>query len=124
MNALRTIRTARAAGRRSQSVLGSPSTREKGEALSLPVPEKSLYGLSGALVGMYSGDSDTSKCEIPFFSISDLAARWRVSRPAVYGYLRGYRVIDFAPAPGRRGHKIVSAEVVRQIERERERVMR
>lgn len=73
---------------------------------------------------MYSGDSNTSKWEIPFFSISDLAARWRVSRPAVYGYLRGHPVIDFAPAPGRRGHKIVSAEVVRQIERERERVMR
>lgn len=39
-----------------------------------------------------------------FFSISDLAVRWRVSRSAVYGYLRGYPVIDFAPAPGRKGH--------------------
>lgn len=59
-----------------------------------------------------------------FFSIPDLAARWRVSRSAVYGYLRGYPVIDFAPAPGRKGHKLVSAEVVLQIERERMRVMR
>jgi hypothetical protein len=60
----------------------------------------------------------------PFFSIADLAARWRVSRSAVYGYLRGYQVVDFAPAPGRKGHKLVSAETVRQIERERVRVMR
>jgi len=60
----------------------------------------------------------------PFFSISELAARWRVSRSAVYGYLRGYQVIDFAPAPGRKGHKLVSAETVRQIERDRLRVMR
>jgi hypothetical protein len=59
-----------------------------------------------------------------FYSLSELAARWRVSRSAVYVYLRGYPVLDFAPAPGRRGHKIVSADVVRQIERERERVMR
>ena len=59
-----------------------------------------------------------------FFSLPQLAARWCVSRSAVYGYLLGYPVIDFAPAPGRRGHKIVSVEVVRQIERERERVMR
>jgi len=62
--------------------------------------------------------------ESAFYSLSQLAARWCVSRSAVYGYLRGYPVIDFAPAPGRRGHKIVSVEVVRQIERERERVMR
>jgi len=59
-----------------------------------------------------------------FFSFRDLANRWRVSRSAVYVFLRGYPVIDFAPAPGRKGHKLVSAETVRQIERERQRVMR
>ena len=66
----------------------------------------------------------TPKEASEFYSIADLAARWRVSRSAIYVYLRGYPVLDFAPAPGRRGHKIVSVEVVRQIERERERVMR
>jgi len=71
-----------------------------------------------------SGVPITSKCAQEFFSIADLAVRWRVSRSAVYVYLRGYPVLDFAPAPGRRGHKLVSAEVVRQIERERMRVMR
>jgi hypothetical protein len=30
-------------------------------------------------------------------------------------------VIDFAPRPGRKGHKLVSAEVVRQIENRRAR---
>jgi hypothetical protein len=58
-----------------------------------------------------------------FFSIPELAVRWRVSRSAVYVYLRGHPVIDFASAPGRRGHKIVSAEVVRSIEQELQRTM-
>lgn len=62
--------------------------------------------------------------ELEFYSLADLANRWRVSRSAVYVYLRGYPVLDFAPAPGRKGHKLVSAAVVRQIEQERERVMR
>lgn len=70
------------------------------------------------------GISNTSNCAPEFYSFAELAARWCVSRPALYNILRGYLVIDFAPAPGRRGHKIVSANVVRQIERERERVMR
>lgn len=59
-----------------------------------------------------------------FYSIADLARRWRVSRSAVYAYLRGYPVIDFAPAPGRKGHKLVTAETVAKIESERLRVMR
>jgi hypothetical protein len=59
-----------------------------------------------------------------YFSIAELAERWRVSRSAVYGYLRGYAVVDFAPSPGRKGHKLVSVETVFQIERERLRVMR
>ncbi len=60
----------------------------------------------------------------PYFSIADLAERWRVSRSAVYGYLRGYTVLDFAPAPGRKGHKLVSAKTVLEIERERMRILR
>ncbi len=72
-----------------------------------------------------AGDATRPKADArPFFSIADLAARWRVSRSAVYGYLRGYPVIDFAPAPGRKGHKLASAGTVRQIEREHMRVMR
>ena len=127
MSAFRTVRTAHAAGRRRGSVPcrdGNPEKPERGHVLPPSLPEKSLSVLPIASAEDISVLLNTDKCELRFFSIADLAARWRVSRPAVYGYLRGHRVIDFAPAPGRRGHKIVSAEVVRQIERERERVMR
>jgi hypothetical protein len=58
-----------------------------------------------------------------FFSISDLAERWRLSRASVYNILRGEKVVDFA-AVGKKGHKIVSLDVVLKIERERVRVLR
>jgi hypothetical protein len=62
--------------------------------------------------------------EPPLFSIPDLAARWRCSRATVYNMLRGEEVIDFAPAPGRKGHKLVTVEVVRRIEARRVRRFR
>lgn len=57
-----------------------------------------------------------TRTEAALFSISDLAERWRCSRATVYNMLRGELVVDFAPAPGRKGHKLVTAETVRQIE--------
>jgi hypothetical protein len=59
----------------------------------------------------------------PYFSIPDLADRWRCSRASVYNRLRGEKVVDFA-ATGRKGHKLVPLEVVLKIERERVRVLR
>lgn len=59
--------------------------------------------------------------EQPFYTIADLAARWRCSRASVYNFLRGELVIDFASRPGRKGRKLVSAEIVRQIENRRAR---
>src|SRR5260370_41612437 len=52
-----------------------------------------------------------------YYSIRDLAARWRVSRGTVYNRLRsaGAKVLDFA-SPGKRGKKAVHASVVLQIE--------
>ncbi len=52
-----------------------------------------------------------------YFSIADLAKRWRCSRGTVYNRLRsaGARVLDFA-TPGKRGKKVVAASVVSQIE--------
>jgi transposase len=52
-----------------------------------------------------------------YYSIGELAERWRVSRGTVYNRLRsaGAKVLDFA-APGRRGKKVVSRRVVSQIE--------
>jgi hypothetical protein len=65
-----------------------------------------------------------SRTEPALFSIPDLAERWRCSRATVYNMLRGEEVIDFAPAPGRKGHKLVTLEVVRRIEMRRVRKFR
>lgn len=58
-----------------------------------------------------------------FFSMADLASRWRCSRGTVYNIIRGEKVLDFA-APGRRGKKLVPQEVVRRIEQKRMRCFR
>jgi hypothetical protein len=52
-----------------------------------------------------------------FYSILELAQRWRCSRGTVYNRLRaaGARVLDFAAA-GKRGRKVVSTKVVFEIE--------
>lgn len=59
----------------------------------------------------------------PYFSIPDLAERWRCSRASVYNQIRGEKVLDFA-TNGRKGHKLVPLEVVLKIERVRMRVLR
>ena len=59
----------------------------------------------------------------PFYSIADLAERWRCSRASVYNRLRGQHVVDFAAA-GRKGHKLVPLEIVLKIERAHLRVLR
>ena len=52
-----------------------------------------------------------------FFSIQELAERWRCSRGTVRNRLRGSgaKVLDFA-SPGQRGKKAVPTGVVLQIE--------
>jgi len=52
-----------------------------------------------------------------YYSIQELAIRWRCSRPTVYNRLRstGALVLNFAPR-GKKGKKAVSAAVVKQIE--------
>jgi hypothetical protein len=59
----------------------------------------------------------------PFYSIADLADRWRCSRASVYNRIRGERVVDFA-ASGRKGHKLVPLEIILKIERTHLRVLR
>jgi hypothetical protein len=59
----------------------------------------------------------------PYFSIPELAERWRCSRGTVYNVLRGKPVLDFARA-GHKGKKLVPAEVVRAIEQTRMKVWR
>lgn len=52
-----------------------------------------------------------------FFSIAELAERWRCSRATVYNRLRqvGAKVLDFS-AGGKKGRKAVPAAVVMRIE--------
>lgn len=52
-----------------------------------------------------------------FFSILELAKRWRCSRGTVYNRLRagGAKVLDFAAA-GKRGRKVVATGIVLEIE--------
>jgi transposase len=55
--------------------------------------------------------------EPEYFSIAELAERWRCSRGTVYNRLRKVRadVLDFAPR-GRKGKKLVPAATVFGIE--------
>jgi hypothetical protein len=75
-------------------------TRERTEEIARPVPDVR-----------------------PFFSIRDLAERWRCSRASVYNQIRGEKVLDFA-TNGRKGHKLVPLDVVLKIERARMKVLR
>ena len=58
-----------------------------------------------------------------FYSIPELAERWRCSRGTVYNLIRGERLLDFA-SPGHRGKKLVPASLVAKIEQESTRVFR
>jgi hypothetical protein len=58
-----------------------------------------------------------------YFSIPELAHRWRCSRGTVYNIIRGKKVLDFA-APGHKGKKLVPAEIVRRIEDRNTKVFR
>jgi hypothetical protein len=57
-----------------------------------------------------------------YYSIGDLAIRWRVSRGTVYNRLRSARakVLDFS-APGKRSKKAVHVSVILQIEAQKTR---
>jgi hypothetical protein len=71
----------------------------------------------------FANHERTTRIEMPLFSISDLAERWRCSRGSVYNRLRGERVVDFA-ANGRKGQKLVPLAVVLKIESAHLRVLR
>jgi hypothetical protein len=74
------------------------------------------------------GQADTNVRSVldvrPFFSIRDLAERWRCSRASVYSLIRGERVLDFATNGHKKGHKVVPLDVVLKIERAHLRVLR
>lgn len=68
-------------------------------------------------------DDSTMRPTGPFFSIPELAVRWRCSRGSVYNRIRGEMVVDFA-AKGRKGHKLIPVDVVLKLERAHLRVLR
>jgi hypothetical protein len=71
-----------------------------------------------------SGSQDRQPIVEPkYFSIPEIAERWRCSRGTVYNLIRGEKVVDFAP-PGKKGKKIVPADVVRKIEQRHTRAFR
>ena len=57
----------------------------------------------------------------PFDSIPDLASRWCMSRASVYNVLREHeaRIVDFAGSGRTKGKKVVYADVVERIEKQR-----
>ena len=62
---------------------------------------------------MLNGDETNRE----YFSMAELADRWRCSRGTVYNRLRaaGAQVLDFAPR-GKKGRKVVPAAIIKQIE--------
>jgi len=60
--------------------------------------------------------------QLEYFSIAELAQRWRCSRGTVYNRLRalGMEVLDFAPR-GKKGRKVVHIRTVLEVERRRTR---
>jgi hypothetical protein len=88
--------------------------------------------------GMANGEQSTAKerqdrpanphaLTVPrdYFSIEELAERWRCSRGTVYNRLRvvGAQVLDFGPR-GKRGRKAVSLKTVLQIENQQTKRLR
>jgi hypothetical protein len=76
----------------------------------------SLFGYTDNVI-LEMLDQRNAPLRQDFFSIQDLAARWRCSRATVYNRLRqvGAKVLDFS-SHGRKGKKAVPATVVAQIE--------
>ena len=100
-------------------MLASPSEAYAKELVPkvLPAAEvASLFGLSEDAV-LELVNRRHAPVRRDFFSIPELAERWRCSRGSVYNRLRaaGAKVLDFA-ARGKRGKKAVSASTVLQIE--------
>jgi hypothetical protein len=93
----------------------TPNSTTGQEEKRLSVSEfASLLGLKESVIRKRIARGHT---EQEYFSIADLADRWRCSRGTVYNRLRaaGAKVLDFS-RPGKKSKKVVHAEVVFQIE--------
>lgn len=89
--------------------------RPSAAALRLTIPEFAvLFGLQEDTIRERIAHASNRQ---EYYSIGELAARWRCSRGTVYNRLRsvGAKVLDFS-APGRRSKKAIHASVVFGIE--------
>lgn len=104
----------------------SSSARKRGshESRSIHGPSDSTAPQKIEPVGTDFVAPNKGDCRQAFYTIPDLAERWHCSRAKVYSVLRGEVVIDFAPRPARRGHKLVRNETVQRIEQQRMKVLR
>ena len=116
-----TSRTVQTAGAAMGGCVSGADSAAARESLASSQPSASHPALRIESTCTDFAASNTAKCAQAFYTIPDLAERWHCSRATVYNILRGEMVIDFAPRPGRKGHKLVAAEVVRQIESRRAR---
>lgn len=73
------------------------------------------------MLDMFAGSVPSVPVHESFYSIAELARRWRCSRGTVYNRLRavGAKVLDFSAAPGRKSRKAVPIAVVLEIEKQR-----
>jgi hypothetical protein len=85
--------------------------------LSTTVPARSITPSDVTSSPPCSSSRDNTNERQAFYSIPELAIRWRCSRGTVYNRLRfaGAKVLDFASA-GKKGKKLVPALTVFQIE--------
>jgi predicted DNA-binding transcriptional regulator AlpA len=76
----------------------------------------SLFGVSDAVI-LEMLDRGNTPLRQEYFSIKELAARWRCSRATIYNRLRqvGAKVLDFS-VQDKKSKKAVPASVVTQIE--------
>jgi hypothetical protein len=116
-----TRRTAQAAGAATSGCVSRADNAATSESFAFSQQSASSAALKIESTGTEFATPNTSKCEQAYYTIPDLAKRWHCSRATVYTVLRGEMVVDFAPRPGRKGHKLVSANVVKQIENRRAR---
>jgi hypothetical protein len=121
MMRIRPIRTVLAAGMAAGGCVSAVDNAAANDSLAAQQRSASTVALKIESADTHFAISNSVKCEQAFYTIPDLSKRWHCSRATVYNILRGEMVIDFAPRPGRKGHKLVSAEVVRQIESRRAR---
>jgi hypothetical protein len=109
--------------------MAGKSSEFRQEALPTPKPSRliplshiaSAFGLPETSVAdLIDGRKHRVSARQEFYSIDELAERWRCSRGTVYNRLRGAgaKVLDFS-APGKRSRKAVSANTILEIENRR-----